>query len=155
MCAAIVYNEGNAPVRPGGSTSKSADEDCDGLIDGNEYVFGSNPRMADSDGDGLSDFYEVFQLTNPLNPDTDGDGLLDKPEDDYVNAAAGAAEATESVNADDNCPAVYNPDQTNNDGVRRDNGSVVPGSWASNPNAGQAGRRLRRGRRQRPGFGHR
>jgi hypothetical protein len=138
MCAAIVYNEGNVPTVQV-AYSKSADGDCDGLIDGNEYVFGSNPRMADSDGDGVSDFYEVFQLTNPLNPDTDGDGLLDKPDDDYVNAAAGAAEATEAVNADDNCPAVYNPTQTNTDGVRRDNGSVVPGSWASNPNQDKLG----------------
>ena len=49
--------------------------------------------MADSDGDGASDFVEMFQFTNPLNPDTDGDGLLDKPEDDYIAAAAGAAES--------------------------------------------------------------
>jgi hypothetical protein len=138
MCPAIVYDEGNAPYAQV-QNLQSADEDCDGLIDGNEYVFGSNPRMADSDGDGLSDFYEVFQLTNPLNPDTDGDGLLDKPEDDYVNAAAGSAESGESVNADDNCPAVYNPTQTNTDGVRRDNGTVVPGSWASNPNQDKLG----------------
>jgi len=33
----------------------------------------------------------------------------------------------------DNCPAVYNPDQTNTDGQRRPNGAQVDGDWASNP----------------------
>ena len=33
----------------------------------------------------------------------------------------------------DNCPAVYNPDQTNSDGGRRPNGLRIPGDWASNP----------------------
>ena len=81
----------------------------------------------------------MFQFTNPLNPDTDGDGLLDKPEDDYINAAAGAAESGESANADDNCPIVYNVTQANNDGARRDNGSVITGNWASNPNGDKLG----------------
>ena len=43
------------------------------------------------------------------------------------------------MNADDNCPSVANPTQANNDGKRRDNGSVVPGSWASNPNQDKMG----------------
>ena len=128
MCPVIVYNEGNAPVVQV-AYSKSADEDCDGLIDGNEYVFGSNPRMADSDGDGISDFLEVFMLTNPLNPDTDGDGYKDAPAPTYLN----------SNTAYDNCPAVYNPDQANNDGARRANGAVLPGTWASNPNQDKLG----------------
>ncbi len=138
MCPAIVYNEGNAPYA-GVTYLQSADEDCDGLVDGVEVVLGTNPRLADSDGDAASDFAEVGQMSNPLNPDTDGDGLLDKPEDDYIAAAAGAAESGEAVNADDNCPVTYNPTQANNDGKRRDNGSVVPGSWASNPNQDKAG----------------
>jgi hypothetical protein len=33
----------------------------------------------------------------------------------------------------DNCPSVYNPDQTNSDGGRRPNGPNIPGDWASNP----------------------
>jgi hypothetical protein len=138
MCPTLVYNEGNAPYA-GVTYLQSADEDCDGLVDGVEVVVGTNPRMADSDGDGASDFFEVIQVTNPLNPDTDGDGLLDKPEDDYIAAAAGAAESGEAVNADDNCPTIYNPTQANNDGKRRDNGTVVPGSWASNPNQDKLG----------------
>jgi len=119
--------------------SVSADQDCDGLIDSVEYFFGSNPRLADSDSDGATDFVEMFQFTNPLNPDTDGDGILDKPEDDYTAAAVGSAEATESVNADDNCPSVYNPTQLNTDGARRANGANIAGEWASNPNQDKAG----------------
>ena len=42
MCAAILYNEGNAPY-PQVQYLQSADEDCDGLVDGIEVVFGSNP----------------------------------------------------------------------------------------------------------------
>jgi len=37
------------------------------------------------------------------------------------------------LDAVDNCPAVYNPDQLNSDGGRRPNGSQIPGEWASNP----------------------
>jgi hypothetical protein len=128
MCPAIVYDEGNAPYAQV-QYLQSADEDCDGLIDGNEYVFGSNPRLADSDSDGASDFFEVFQFTNPLNPDTDGDGYKDAPAPTYQN----------SNTAYDNCPIVFNPTQANNDGMRRDNGTVVPGSWASNPNQDKLG----------------
>ena len=45
-------------------------------------------------------------------PDTDGDGVAD---------------------ASDNCPLIYNPDQTNTDGGGRPNGSQIPGEWAGNP----------------------
>jgi hypothetical protein len=129
LCPVLPYSEAPSLVQ----YDTAADMDCDGLVDGIERAWGSNPLVADSDGDGATDFIEMFQYTNPLNPDTDGDGIYDKPDDDYIGAAAGAAESGEGVNADDNCPAVYNPDQANNDGKRRDNGSVVPGSWASNP----------------------
>ncbi|MCJ7490884.1 MAG: DUF333 domain-containing protein [Dehalococcoidia bacterium] len=37
------------------------------------------------------------------------------------------------LDAADNCPAIYNPDQLNSDGGRRPNGSRIPGDWASNP----------------------
>jgi hypothetical protein len=115
------------------TNTRNEDNDCDGLLDGIEVVWGSNPLVADTDGDGATDFVEMYQFTDPTVQDTDGDGILDKPEDDYIAAAAGAAEATEAVNADDNCPSIANANQANNDGKRRDNGSVVPGSWASNP----------------------
>jgi len=118
--------------------SKAADADCDGLVDGVEKAWGSNPLLADSDSDGTPDFVEMFQFTNPLNPDTDGDGLLDRPDDDYIAAAAGSAESGEAINADDNCPSVYNPDQLNSDGRGRWNGAV-PNDYASNPNKDKMG----------------
>jgi hypothetical protein len=37
------------------------------------------------------------------------------------------------LDAVDNCPSIYNPDQANNDGGRRPNGPAIPGDWASNP----------------------
>ena len=43
------------------------------------------------------------------------------------------------LDAVDNCPAVYNPDQTNSDGGRRPNGSRIPGDWASNPSQDEVG----------------
>jgi hypothetical protein len=103
---------------------KSADQDCDGLVDGIEKAWGSNPLVADSDGDGSRDFVEMFQFTTPVNPDTDGDGYKDKPAGTYGD------------NTDvtvDNCPSVANPTQVNTDGHRRDNGPNLPGLWASNP----------------------
>jgi putative hemolysin len=40
---------------------------------------------------------------------------------------------------DDNCPLVPNPDQTNTDGKRRDNGPQIPGYSASNPSQDKLG----------------
>jgi hypothetical protein len=129
LCPVLPYSEQPNLIQH----DTAADRDCDGLVDGVEVAWGSNPTLADTDGDGATDFVEMFQFTDPTVQDSDGDGVKDKPEDDYIAAAAGAAESGEAVNADDNCPSVANADQANNDGKRRDNGSVVPGSWASNP----------------------
>jgi putative hemolysin len=43
------------------------------------------------------------------------------------------------LDAADNCPAIYNPDQSNSDGGRRPNGSRIPGEWASNPSQDKMG----------------
>ncbi len=56
----------------------------------------------------------------------------------FVNAYSAVLAANDfdldSVsNAEDNCPLVYNLDQTNTDGQRRANGSQILGDWASNP----------------------
>jgi hypothetical protein len=127
-CPAVIYNEG-AGSFPQIQYTVNADEDCDGLLDGMEMAFGSNPRIADTDGDGLTDYYEMFQFTSPVNTDTDGDGYLDLPPSTYQNSST----------AYDNCPGVYNPDQTNTDGLKRDNGDKIPGSFASNPNQDKLG----------------
>ena len=52
-----------------------ADNDGDGLSNGEEAAIGTNPDSADSDGDGLSDRFERGTGAQPL--DTDGDGLID------------------------------------------------------------------------------
>ena len=109
--------------------TKAQDNDCDGLVDGIELAWGSDPLLTDTDSDGASDFVEMFQLTNPNIQDTDGDGYKDAPAATYQN----------SNTAFDNCPSIANADQANNDGKRRANGTVLPGSWASNPNQDKMG----------------
>ncbi|MCI5072782.1 hypothetical protein MRY82_07585 [bacterium] len=54
-----------------------ADNDGDGMTNGEEVANGTDPCDADSDGDGMDDQEEDAQLTNPLVADTDADGLLD------------------------------------------------------------------------------
>lgn len=62
----------SAPLAP------SADEDRDGLLNGDETRLGTDPRNPDTDGDGLIDGDEVnTHDTDPLLEDTDGDGLGD------------------------------------------------------------------------------
>lgn len=59
----------------------SADEDRDGILNGDETKNGTDPRKADTDGDGLKDGDEVKRYkTDPLERDTDGDGLDDGDE---------------------------------------------------------------------------
>jgi len=135
LCPVLPYSEAPNLIQ----NDTATDRDCDGLVDGVEVAWGSNPTLADTDSDGATDFVEMFQFTNPNVQDSDADGVLDKPEDDYIAAAAGAAEGTEAVNADDNCPSIANADQANNDGKRRANGTVLPGSWASNPSGDKMG----------------
>src|SRR5690606_22918584 len=62
------------------------DFDGDGLLDLEEFQFGTDPTNPDTDGDGLTDYEEVFGMndfgyvTDPLNWDTDGDGFSDGDE---------------------------------------------------------------------------
>ncbi|MCJ7491700.1 MAG: hypothetical protein MUP15_06070 [Dehalococcoidia bacterium] len=133
LCPVLQYSANPKVVQ----YDTAADTDCDGLVDGVEYAYGSDPELPDSDDDGAPDFVEMFQFTNPLVQDTDGDGLLDKPEDDYVAAAASSAEAGEAVNFDDNCPTVANATQANNDGKRRIN--PRSGTLAGTPNQDKLG----------------
>jgi hypothetical protein len=111
------------PSHPVDPNDNDSDSDNDGLLDGTEAANGSSVTEADADNDGCSDFCELFQGTNPGDPDTDDDGIADRPEDDYKSAPFGSNETSgfdgsgsaEPVNADDNCPADFNPTQTNSD----------------------------------------
>ncbi len=59
----------------------SADEDRDGLLNGQEKTLGTDPLNADTDGDGLKDGDEVQRYkSDPTKKDTDGDGLKDGDE---------------------------------------------------------------------------
>jgi hypothetical protein len=60
----------------------------------------------------------------------------------YVDAplaCPGDSDCDGVLDSVDNCPTVYNPDQTNSDGGLRPAGSRIPGGWASNPVADKLG----------------
>jgi hypothetical protein len=92
------------------SNDSNADQDGDLLVDGIEYALGWSLTSADGDADGADDYDELFNFTDPNNPDTDFDGSLDKQD----LLAGFPADSTD----DDNCPAVFNPDQANTDSLR-------------------------------------
>jgi hypothetical protein len=51
------------------SDPRFADEDFDGLVDGDEWARGSDPTKGDTDGDGRDDAREFALQTDPLRPD--------------------------------------------------------------------------------------
>ena len=57
-----------------------ADNDADGISNGDELDACTNPWDADSDGDGLDDDDEITEGTDPNDADTDDDGLNDGDE---------------------------------------------------------------------------
>ena len=50
------------------ASDANLDFDDDGLVNIQEYTFGTNPNNADSDGDGTSDKEEIEKDTNPADP---------------------------------------------------------------------------------------
>lgn len=58
-------------------SNPDADNDGDGIPNGEEQQNGTDPCDPDSDDDGMDDQEEDAQFTNPLDQDTDDDGLLD------------------------------------------------------------------------------
>jgi len=63
------------------SVITTLDTDGDGLLDGDEQLWGTSTNSPDTDGDGLSDGDEVhIHATDPTLADTDGDGFLDGSE---------------------------------------------------------------------------
>jgi Bacterial TSP3 repeat len=64
----------------------AADQDSDGLTNGDEQQRGTDPNKADTDGDSLSDADEVNTYdTDPLKADTDADNMRDDAEIDYTD----------------------------------------------------------------------
>ena len=56
----------------------NADSDHDGLLNGEEILYGGDPYKKDTDNDGFTDFEEVFfKGTDPSFYDSDGDGISD------------------------------------------------------------------------------
>ena len=89
----------------------SDDADGDGILNTNEYVYGTSPRKADSDGDGMDDRFELFVCkTDPTTPDTDGDGVNDRAEL-YVYLTDPFAKDSDSDGFDDGFEVAtgYNP----------------------------------------------
>ena len=131
------------------------DTDGDALLDKpeNNWVAASIPSLQcgnewDDDGDG-----KVNDGCPPVDTAETAGALcnnnLDDDADTVINdgcIAVGTAEGSptsgekaEAANLDDNCPTVYNPDQLNSDGQRRDNGPSLSGIYASNPNQDKLG----------------
>jgi hypothetical protein len=108
------------------------DTDGDGLSDGVEAAFGSSPTSVDTDGDGATDFDEMFQYTDPTIMDTDGDGSLDR-QDTGTDENPGTPTVVDDTTADDNCPAVPNPSQTNTDSQFAYNGHALTAFDRTNP----------------------
>ena len=79
--AATRAAEGVQPVGTSTPGLDAADNDNDGLSNGQEAVVGTNINDPDSDKDGLTDGAEVLtHATNPLIQDTDKDTILDGEE---------------------------------------------------------------------------
>ncbi len=74
------------------------DTDEDGLSDGDEVnLYRTNPIVADSDGDGLKDGEEIQRRTDPLRRDTDGDGLEDAVDPDPLSTSTPTQQATTTL----------------------------------------------------------
>lgn len=81
-----------------------ADNDGDGLSNGEEAEQGTDPTDPDSDGDGIDDGTELDQGTNPNNSDSDADGL-----DDAAEQEAG----TDPNNSDSDGDGIGDGSETN------------------------------------------
>jgi hypothetical protein len=107
----------------------SPDVDEDGMPDIWEELYGLDPTVNDADGDldddDLNNLNEFKKGTNPDNPDTDGDTYKDGNDAFPLDASEWADSDHDGIgdnsdfdndndgvaDADDNCPATYNPEQ--------------------------------------------
>ena len=86
----------------------NVDVDADGMPDGCDLLI-------DSDGDGVSDASDAFPFDATETTDSDGDGIGDNA-DTCPNDADNDADGDGICSDVDNCPAIANPLQENNDG---------------------------------------
>ncbi len=110
--------ENNNPCVPG--TNNSACEDQTRDSDGDNKTDVVETLTTDGDGDGIFDYLDSAIL------DTDGDGVFDELDSDNTDACIPSTnnaacqneidpDGDGLVGADDNCPAIANPAQTNSD----------------------------------------
>ena len=76
---------------------KSVDTDCDGLINSEEKLYGTDPENADTDGDSYSDMVEIESGYDPLKP-APGDRVLavTKAESNLAKEAVGESSVTDN-----------------------------------------------------------
>jgi|GEM_PF-554246 len=61
-------------------TSKTLDDDKDGISNVDELIYATDPIDQDTDRDGIFDGREIELGTSPIDPDTDKDGIYDGAE---------------------------------------------------------------------------
>jgi hypothetical protein len=86
-----------------GVDDAGGDLDEDGLSNLKEFKKGTNPDNQDTDGDTYQDGNDAFPLDPNEWADSDNDGIGDNSDSDNDNDG--------TADADDNCPATYNPEQ--------------------------------------------
>ena len=102
----------------------SSDNDCDGLINFVEEMYGTNSEESDTDGDGLSDYEELVVLGyDPNKEDSDENEVLDADEDIDND---GISNVDEVLYGTDNCTV-----DTDGDGLTDYEEVVV---YYTNPN---------------------
>ena len=97
----------------------TCDDDGDGLLNQDEYAYGTDLSSPDSDGDGVFDGYEVSMGLSPLSPDSDGDGLSDYDElnqDDGSDPGSGDADGDSLTDGYEGQVSLTNPYSADSDG---------------------------------------
>jgi Bacterial Ig domain/Bacterial TSP3 repeat len=110
-CPAVAGDDQTDSDGDGAGDICDADDDNDGLPDGDESAHHTNPLVADTDGDGLNDGDEVDGHTDPLAADTDSDGIDDGSEVALgLNANDADTDDDSFTDGADGCPTTAGTD---------------------------------------------